>query len=129
MARDGFLPPALARISSRGTPVRITMITAALVSIIAGVLPIDEIAALANAGTLAAFAAVALCMLILRRRAPDAPRPFRTPAALLVGLIAILGCAYLFLSLPSKTQLYFLVWNGLGLLVYFGYGMHKSLAK
>lgn len=129
MARDGFLPPALARISARGTPVRITLITAALVSIIAGVLPIDEIAALANAGTLAAFAAVALCMLILRRRAPDAPRPFRTPAALVVGLVAILGCAYLFLSLPSKTQLYFLIWNGFGLIVYFGYGLHKSLVR
>ena len=37
MARDGFLPTALARISPRrGTPVRITLITAILVAIIAG---------------------------------------------------------------------------------------------
>jgi APA family basic amino acid/polyamine antiporter len=129
MARDGFLPASLAKISSRGVPVRITLITAALVAIIAGFLPIDQIAALANAGTLVAFMAVALCLLILRRRAPDAPRPFRTPGALVVGLITILGCGYLFLSLPSKTQLYFLVWNGIGLLVYFGYGMRRSLAK
>lgn len=128
MARDGFLPTALAKISSRGSPVRITILTAVLVSIIAGVLPIDEIAALANAGTLIAFAAVGLCMLILRKRAPDAPRPFRTPAALLVGLVGILGCAYLFWSLPSKTQLYFLIWNAIGLLVYFAYGMRRSLA-
>ena len=68
-------------------------------------------------------------MLVLRRRAPDAHRPFRTPAALLVGLVAIFGCAYLFVSLPSKTQLYFLIWNAIGLLVYFVYGMRRSLAK
>ncbi|MDT9598857.1 amino acid permease [Sphingosinicella rhizophila] len=129
MARDGFLPQSLARISSRGAPVRITIVTAVLVSIIAGVFPIDEIAALANAGTLIAFAAVGLCMLILRKRAPDMLRPFRTPGALLVGLIGILGCAYLFWSLPSKTQLYFLTWNAVGLAVYFVYGMRKSLAK
>ena len=129
MARDGFLPQSLARISSRGTPVRITIITAAFVSIFAGLIPLDEIAALANSGTLAAFVAVALCMLVMRRRAPDAHRPFRTPAALVVGLVAIFGCCYLFLSLPQKTQIYFLIWNAFGLLVYFAYGMRKSLAE
>ena len=129
MARDGFLPSVLATISPRGSPVRITMVTAILVSIIAGVLPIDQIAALANAGTLLAFAAVGLCMLILRRRAPDMPRPFRTPAAPIVGLICIGGCAYLFLSLPSKTQIYFLFWNLVGLLVYACYGIRRSRAQ
>ena len=37
--------------------VRITAVTAVLVAVIAGVLPIDQIAALANAGTLIAFTA------------------------------------------------------------------------
>ena len=128
MARDGFLPKSLAKISSRGTPVRITIITAMFVSIFAGLIPLDEIAALANSGTLAAFIAVAVCMLVLRRRSPDAHRPFRTPAAWVVGLVAILGCCYLFASLPQKTQLYFLAWNGFGLLVYLAYGMKRSLA-
>ena len=50
MARDGLLPQALAKVSARGTPVRITVMTAVLVAIIAGVMPIDAIAALANAG-------------------------------------------------------------------------------
>ncbi len=126
MARDGLLPIALAKVSRRKTPVRITLITALLVAIIAGVLPIDEIAALANAGTLAAFTAVGLCMLIMRRRAPDAPRKFRTPAAWPVGLVAILGCLYLFASLPTKTQLYFLIWNAIGLVVYALYGSRRS---
>lgn len=119
MARDGMLPERLARLSSRGVPVRITLFTAAVVSVVAGLLPIDAIAALANAGTLAAFTAVAVCMLVLRRRSPEAERPFRTPLAPLVGGVAILGCLYLFWSLPSTTQLYFLIWNVVGLAIYF----------
>ncbi len=129
MARDGMLPIALAKVSRRGAPVRITIFTAIIVAIIAGLLPIDEIAALANAGTLVAFAAVAICMMVLRRRAPDAPRTFRTPLWWLVGTIAVVGCAYLFISLPTRTQLYFLIWNVLGVVIYFAYARPRVSAK
>jgi APA family basic amino acid/polyamine antiporter len=128
MARDGLLPQALAKVSARGTPVRITVMTAVLVAIIAGVMPIDAIAALANAGTLAAFIAVCVAMLVMRRRAPDAPRTFRTPAAWPVGIVGILGCLYLFSSLPSRTQLYFLAWNAAGLVLYFAWGRRRASA-
>ncbi|MFP5329373.1 MAG: amino acid permease [Alphaproteobacteria bacterium] len=126
MARDGLLPTSLARVSSRGTPVRITLFTAVIVAIIAGLFPLADIAALANAGTLAAFIAVAACMLAMRRRAPDAPRKFTTPAPWLVGIGAILGCAYLFWSLPVKTQTYFLIWNAAGLVLYWLYGSPRA---
>ena len=126
MARDGFLPQSLAKISKRGTPARITLVTAVLVAIIAGLLPIDEIAALANAGTLIAFTAVGLCLLILRRRAPDLRRPFRTPAAWLVGIGAVAGCAYLFVSLPMMTIMACLAWNAIGLAVYVLYGQRRA---
>jgi APA family basic amino acid/polyamine antiporter len=129
MARDGLLPASLATVSKRGAPVRITWITAAIVAVIAGLLPLAEIAALANAGTLAAFVAVCACMLVMRRRAPDAVRTFRTPAATLVGTVGILGCLYLFVSLPSKTQAYFAAWNVLGLLIYFAYARPRAHAE
>jgi len=128
MARDGMLPAGLAKVSSRGTPVRITLFTAAIVAVLAGIVPLGELAALANAGTLAAFTAVSVCMLIMRRRAPDAPRTFRTPLPWLVGGIAIIGCAYLFLSLPVKTQTWFVIWNVAGLAVYFLYARKRTLA-
>ncbi|MDP1028497.1 amino acid permease [Sphingomonas sp. KR1UV-12] len=121
MARDRLLPASLATVSRRGTPVRITLFTAAVVMVFAGFLPIDAIAALANAGTLTAFVAVSVCMLVMRRRAPEMKRPFRTPLPWVVGLAAIGGCLYLFASLPQRTQIWFLCWNLLGLAVYFLY--------
>ncbi|MET0239511.1 MAG: amino acid permease [Sphingobium sp.] len=119
MARDALLPQALAKVNARtGTPIRITMLTAVVVAILAGLVPLDEIAALANAGTLVAFIAVATCMLVLRRREPERKRVFRTPLAWLVGPAAILGCLYLFWSLPTKTHQFFLIWNLVGFALY-----------
>ena len=127
MARDRLLPPSLARVSGRGAPVRITIFTAILLAILAGLIPLADLAALANAGTLSAFIAVAVCMLVMRVRAPDMPRRFRTPWAWPVGLVAIFGCLYLLYSLPFQTQKYFLIWNAAGLIVYLLYGFRRSL--
>ncbi|KQZ62695.1 amino acid permease [Sphingopyxis sp. OPL5] len=128
MARDGLLPKGLAKLSSRGSPVRITIFTALVVAVLAGFIPLDELAALANAGTLAAFTAVSVCMLIMRVRAPDAPRTFRTPLPWVVGGIAVLGCIYLFFSLPAQTQIWFFIWNIAGLGVYFLYARRNAVA-
>jgi basic amino acid/polyamine antiporter, APA family len=125
VARDGLLPISLARVSSRGTPVRITIFTAVVTTIFAGLIPLDAIAALANAGTLAAFVAVCAAMLVLRRREPHAERKFRTPLAPFVGTIGILGCIYLFISLPNRTQLFFLAAQVIGLVLY---AIHGSRA-
>ncbi|MBC2660868.1 amino acid permease [Novosphingobium flavum] len=118
MARDGFLPTSLARLGARGTPTRVTTLTAVIVAVLAGILPISEIAALANAGTLIAFAAVGICLITLRRRQPEADRPFRVPGGILVGCGAVAGCLYLFISLPTKTLIACLIWNLLGGAIY-----------
>ena len=128
MARDGFLPASLAKVSARGTPARITAVTAVFVAAIAGLMPLDVIASLANAGTLCAFVAVAACVLISRRRDPQMRRPFRTPLAWLVAPAAILGCLYLFTSLQAVTQIAFLAWNAVGLAVYFLYARGRARA-
>ena len=126
IARDGFLPSGLARLSAGGTPVRITLLTAALVAVLAGVLPISKIAALANAGTLIAFIAVGCCLIVMRWREPDRARPFRAPLGPWVGAATIAGCIYLFASLPAHTQLWCLAWNGAGLGLYVVYGHRRS---
>jgi APA family basic amino acid/polyamine antiporter len=128
MARDGLLPRSLARVSGRGSPVRITLFTGVVVATLAGLVPLAELAALANAGTLTAFIAVCACMLIMRRRAPNAPRKFSTPLPWVVGIGGILGCLYLLYSLPWATQRYFMIAQVVGLAIYLLYGSRRSVA-
>jgi APA family basic amino acid/polyamine antiporter len=122
VARDGLLPSNLARVSRRGTPVRITVFTAIVTSVFAGLIPLASIAALANAGTLAAFIAVCAAMIVLRRREPGRERRFRAPAAPVVALVGIAGCLYLFISLPNRTQIFFFCAQAIGVVLYFIYG-------
>lgn len=126
MARDGLLPPAVAKVNSKGSPALITLLTGIFVAIFAGFVPLKEIAALSNAGTLIAFIAVALSMIILRRKMPHAERTFKTPLYWLVGLVAIGGCGFIFYSLPIQSQMFTLIWMIIGLGVYFSYGRWNS---
>jgi APA family basic amino acid/polyamine antiporter len=74
-----------------------------------------------------AFVAVAVCMMILRRRSPQLPRVFKCPQPYVVGTVAVLGCIYLLISLPNSTLWRFLVWNIIGIVIYFAYGRIRSL--
>jgi APA family basic amino acid/polyamine antiporter len=127
MARDGLLPERLGRVNAKtGSPVIMTVFTAIVVSVIAGLFPLADIAAVANAGTLCAFVGVAACLLVLRARQPQAARPFRAPLGWIIGVVAVVGCLYLFTNLQSRTQRYFFIWNAVGIVVYFAYGVRNS---
>jgi APA family basic amino acid/polyamine antiporter len=131
MARDGLLPRSWARVhSTLGTPVIMTIVTAVVCSALAGLLTLGEIASLANAGTLAAFIAVAIALMVLRVREPNVERPFRAPLAWIVAPLAIIGCLYLFASLNQGTILRFFIWMAIGAPLYLLWGAHQSaLAK
>jgi basic amino acid/polyamine antiporter, APA family len=128
MARDGLLPQRLSVVHPRfGTPVLMTMITGVIVAAIAAYLPLKEIAELANAGTLIAFIAVAVCMIVMRAKEPSHPRIFGAAATWIIGVLAILGCAYLFLNLPLATIYRCIIWNAAGLAVYLLWARHRSV--
>lgn len=127
MARDGLLPRSWGRVHSKlGTPVIMTIFTAVVCSALAGLLTLGEIASLANAGTLAAFIAVAISVMVLRRDAPSVERPFRTPLVWIVAPGAIVGCLYLFSSLNLGTIERFFIWMAIGIPVYLLWGARKS---
>ena len=128
MARDGLLPPSLAAVHrTRGTPVLMTLLTGIVVAAMAATLKLDQIALLANAGTLCAFVAVAVSMMVLRVRDPDRARPFRAPLPWVIGPVCVIGCLYLFFNgLPQFTQWWFVIWNTIGIVVYFAYGAWRS---
>jgi len=129
MSRDGLLPRGLSKVSKRtGSPVLVTGLTGLFVAGVAGFFRLDEIAELANAGTLLAFIAVGVCVMVLRRRRPELVRVFRCPAPYLVGALAVLGCLYLLFSLPSMTLVRFVLWNVAGFALYLAYGRGRSLA-
>lgn len=130
MARDGLLPNRLAKISNRGVPTVVTVFTAIVVAFLAGIMRLDELASLANAGTLMAFMAVGVSLIVLRVRDPNRERKFKAPLWWLVGGVAIVGCIVFFFSLKGSTQLYFLLWNLFGLAVYLLWSSRNSrLAK
>ncbi|MDR7258572.1 APA family basic amino acid/polyamine antiporter [Sphingomonas sp. BE270] len=127
MARDGLLPRRLAKVSQRtGAPTLITVLTGVTIALVAGIFRLDEIAELANAGTLLAFISVGACLMVLRRTAPDAKRLFRAPAPYVVGTLTIIGCLYLMVSLPPMTLVRFAGWNVIGLVIYFAYSRQHS---
>ena len=127
MARDGLLPAPLAAVHRKWkTPHVITAVTGIAVTIGAAFLPVGKLADISNAGTLFAFAAVAIAVLSLRRTDPDRPRPFRTPAVWLVAPLTVVGCVVLYCRLPFNARMVLPVWGGIGLLFYYAYGYHNS---
>ncbi len=130
MARDGLLPPWAARLHPKyQTPHITTIITGVFVALFAALAPIGVVLELTNIGTLFAFMLVALGIIVLRRKDPDRPRPFRTPWVPFLPLVSIGFCVYLILSLPLLTKLRFVAWLAVGGLIYFLYSVRHSRVR
>ncbi|TDB92103.1 amino acid permease [Actinomadura sp. 7K534] len=127
LARDGLVPAWLSVVHPRfGTPYRSTVIMGVIVAVLAGFIPLAELATLVNIGTLFAFVVVSAAVVILRRTRPDLPRAFRTPLVPLVPALSILACLFVMLNLPVETWLRFVVWMVVGIVIYAAYGYRNS---
>jgi basic amino acid/polyamine antiporter, APA family len=127
MSRDGLLSPFFSKVNANTqTPVRVIVICGLIMSLIAGLMPLGDLAELVNIGTLAAFAFVCLGVIILRITHPDMPRPFKSPFSPLFPVLGMLSCGGLMFFLPALTWLRFVVWLVIGLIIYFTYSLHNS---
>jgi len=127
LARDGLLPGWFAKVSPRfGTPARPTIILGLFTALVAGLLPIGQVAELVNIGTLSAFIIICGSIMLLRARRPDLPRNFKTPAVWFTAPLGIIFSIVLIYGLPWITYERFIIWMALGCLIYFGYGIRHS---
>jgi APA family basic amino acid/polyamine antiporter len=128
MARDKMLPPVVAKIHPRfKTPVITTLITGAAVSLLALIVPLNQLLNLVNIGTLSAFTVVCAGVLYLRKRKPDLPRSFRVPFVPLFPLLGIFCSVFLAVfGLSRQTWTWFVIALCAGLVFFFSYGFWRS---
>jgi APA family basic amino acid/polyamine antiporter len=129
MARDRLLPPSIFGVVHPRfkTPHRSTIITGAIICVVAAFTPIKALEEMVNIGTLMAFVIVCAAVLILRVKRPDAQRPFRCPLVYLVAPLGILVNFLMMLFLPWETWARLVGWLVVGLCIYFGYGVRHSI--
>jgi APA family basic amino acid/polyamine antiporter len=101
-------------------------VTGAIVAVASGFTPIAVLGELVSIGTLLAFIIVSLGVLVLRRRDPGRPRPFRTPWVPVVPIASAVIALGLMASLPGATWLRLVAWMAIGIAFYAAYGARRS---
>jgi len=132
MARDGLLPRSFfAAVHEKfRTPYKASILTGIFVGTVAALVPLRILAELVNIGTLLAFVIVCGAVMVMRKKHPEAERPFRAPFVPLTPILGIGLCLLLMFSLPPENWVRLTVWLILGMAIYFFYGRrHSILAK
>ncbi len=127
MSNDGLLPKVFADLHPTfRTPYKCNAILFVFVGALAALLPGDITGDLTSVGTLFAFVLVSLGVWIMRRKAPNASRPFRTPLVPLVPILGMTICTGMIIALQHESQIVAFCWMLAGLTVYFGYSKSHS---
>lgn len=127
MSRDGLISPVFSAVNpDRQTPSKIILMCGIVVSIVAGFIPLGELAETVNIGTLASFIMVCIGVIRLRQTHPDLPRPFKNPFNPLIPLGGVASCAALMSFLPAETWHRFITWGVIGVVFYFVYSLRHS---
>jgi APA family basic amino acid/polyamine antiporter len=103
------------------------MIVGAVAILIAAFFPVGLLGDLVSGGTLSAFATVCLGVLVLRKRSPELPRPFRTPLVPLIPILGAMATLGMMVTLPALTWGLLAAWTVIGMSIYFGYGRRNSV--
>ncbi len=127
MSTDGLLPKVFSALHPKfRTPYKSNMILFVFVGLFAAFLPESVAGDLTSIGTLFAFVVVCIGVMVLRKKDPDLPRPFKTPLVPLVPILGIIICGAMIVSLDTSTQIAAFVWMIIGLIIYFSYSKRNS---
>ena len=128
MARDGDMPRVLAKtLSGRKTP---WVAALALYAFACALLPLGEvriIASISALGILVVFVGVHAAVLVLRFKAPEQERPFRSPLA--IGRLPLLPPLGIAISLALMTQFEPIVYAVTAAAVAFGVAVYWATRK
>lgn len=129
MARDGLVPKSFfSDVHPKfRTPWKSTILIGCFVILLSGFLPLDALLHLTNIGTLFAFVIVCAAVLIMRKKYPNAHRPFRCPWVPVVPILGVLTCLMLMFSLPADNWMRLFIWLAIGFVIYFAYGRKHSV--
>lgn len=126
MGRDKLVPPVFTSLHKRlNTPVKSHLIFAVFTGAVAGFTPKNIINDLVSIGALSAFAMVCVGVMIMRYKHPQLERKFKVPLYPIVPLLGIVSCLLLMYTLPLQTWWRLTVWMGIGLVLFFCYGLKR----
>jgi APA family basic amino acid/polyamine antiporter len=127
MSRDGLIPKIFSQIHTKfRTPFKSNLLFLALISVFTLFVPAKVAGELTSIGTLLAFIIVCAGILVMRKRMPDAPRAFKTPAVPLIPILGIGICLFMMVFLPFDTWIRLILWMLLGHNIYVFYGSRRS---
>lgn len=130
MSKDGLLPKLFSQVHPKfRTPYKGNILLCIFISLFAGLVPINVVGEMTSIGTLLAFVLVCIGIIVLRKREPNLPRPFKTPWVPVVPILGIITCLVMMFSLPQGTWIRLFVWLVIGLAVYFFYGKKNSKVR
>jgi basic amino acid/polyamine antiporter, APA family len=122
-AREGYFFKPFARVHpTKGFP-DVALLVLGAVSIVSSLFPLDiVIDALIATRIVVQFAGQAVGVVLLRRRAPAMPRPFRIPLYPLPVIVALAGWLFIFITTGVRVALFGLGVLALGVLSFVAWG-------
>lgn len=129
IARDGLLPNNLTKVNKSHVPGTVTWGLGITTAILAGFLPLGQLADLANVASIIAFALVSYTTIVFYKKYPDLKRGFKVPGMPVLPMISIILFAALLYSIKLTTWIIFIVWVIIGIVVYFAFSYKNSKLK
>ncbi|ERK60617.1 amino acid permease [Gemella bergeri ATCC 700627] len=129
IARDGLLPKSLTKVNKNKVPSTLTWGLGILTALLAGFLPLGQLADLANVASIIAFALVSYTTIVFYKKYPNLKRGFRVPGMPILPAVSIILFVALLYSVTLKTWIIFIVWVVIGMIVYFTFSYRNSKLK